>query len=995
MRRISIVFSLLIALTSGVAFAEEPAAKTSKSSVAVHKNFDWSQWQRLPILDDGRIKPIDTLAIDTVTLVTARSKWTDPETGIKYQAPELLYLWITAPDEWMNKPVIRCEFRPLREILNDKDDGKAAAGDAKAKDADSEADTAKSQRKPIPREGAYVALSDILDWDTSKNAGRPVFRSKELEKRIGELDKAHKQSRSPETVGDTPADKKLNGKVAELFRHMQAFLAAREARNIFIVPGLDPRVLTRQTNPDDKVPAWVSLGALLRLDKWREEVDPTVSALMAEGHMQLVEALAMRGAYPVEFLPQLGQAMRLKSQLQTDLEAIAPSLRATREAYDAGDTAKFAAAMQTFARKIRRLANAMEHTRPQMTPPKPKAFSYGDGQLDAGIWGRYEPLELNERQMSFSAYPEIGSTETEITYNKFQPFRSAWIFFLVAMLIVLVSFMVKIPRTVYSIGLLAALGAILYSGWGFALRIIVAGRPPVTNMYETVIWVSFVVAALGFWFSLLPVVWPGLGWSWRLTGVPLRLRRNAEGTVNGIEIDSLGPEDRSKLLAGVHLPVQIVTTALRLAGFTWMVWFLTESDTSYAVSSLAPPMYDDGSLIFGGRMMTWSIGLATVVIGSWYFPRAILTLLGGLITFVPEIRREKVDTVWERMLGRRFFVLPALGVACFGMMLAWYVGVRSPDILNPRVGSITAVLRDNYWLTIHVLTIVSSYGAGALAWGLGNLAMLYYLFGKYRPESRMASSVTDKATETGSNQLAADPANEPDAGPKFDLDAAYKKPKEKGDGVTDRLKRAGQGLKPGQIAETLKAGLRDFGSGDAHLEESKVRPPKETATLATFGYKGMQVAVLLLAAGTILGGLWADVSWGRFWDWDPKEVWALISLLVYLVVLHGRFAGWVGTFGTNVGSVLCFSAILMSWYGVNFVLPQIHGWLNGTGQSSEVGLHSYATGAGGLEYVVGAVALNLLLVMAAWARYAVETLNVAGTGKSGTPESTKADSTEA
>ena len=61
-------------------------------------------------------------------------------------------------------------------------------------------------------------------------------------------------------------------------------------------------------------------------------------------------------------------------------------------------------------------------------------------------------------------------------------------------------------------------------------------------------------------------------------------------------------------------------------------------------------------------------------------------------------------------------------------------------------------------------------------------------------------------------------------------------------------------------------------------------------------------------------------KWGRFLDWDPKEVWALISLLAYLVVLHGRFAGWVGTFGTNVGGVLCFSAILFSWYGVNFVL---------------------------------------------------------------------------
>ena len=61
--------------------------------------------------------------------------------------------------------------------------------------------------------------------------------------------------------------------------------------------------------------------------------------------------------------------------------------------------------------------------------------------------------------------------------------------------------------------------------------------------------------------------------------------------------------------------------------------------------------------------------------------------------------------------------------------------------------------------------------------------------------------------------------------------------------------------------------------------------------LSTFIYRAMQVGVLLVTAGTILGGVWADYSWGRFWGWDPKEVWALITLLVYLVPLHGRFAG--------------------------------------------------------------------------------------------------------
>ena len=98
-------------------------------------------------------------------------------------------------------------------------------------------------------------------------------------------------------------------------------------------------------------------------------------------------------------------------------------------------------------------------------------------------------------------------------------------------------------------------------------------------------------------------------------------------------------------------------------------------------------------------------------------------------------------------------------------------------------------------------------------------------------------------------------------------------------------------------------------------------------------YRAMQFGVVLLAAGTILGGVWADYSWGRFWGWDPKETWALIALLCYLAVLHGRFAGWVSQFGYAVWSVICFLSVLMAWYGVNFVLG--------------VGLHSYGFSSGG------------------------------------------------
>ena len=127
--------------------------------------------------------------------------------------------------------------------------------------------------------------------------------------------------------------------------------------------------------------------------------------------------------------------------------------------------------------------------------------------------------------------------------------------------------------------------------------------------------------------------------------------------------------------------------------------------------------------------------------------------------------------------------------------------------------------------------------------------------------------------------------------------------------------------------------------------------------ISNFIYRSMQVGILLIAAGTFLGGWWADVSWGRFWGWDPKEVWALITLLIYLIPLHGRFAGWVNTFWLVMASVVCFLSVLMAWYGVNFVLG--------------VGLHSYGFTEGGSQGTVGVATLVVLAYAAgaAWRRH--------------------------
>ncbi len=121
-------------------------------------------------------------------------------------------------------------------------------------------------------------------------------------------------------------------------------------------------------------------------------------------------------------------------------------------------------------------------------------------------------------------------------------------------------------------------------------------------------------------------------------------------------------------------------------------------------------------------------------------------------------------------------------------------------------------------------------------------------------------------------------------------------------------------------------------------------PDLKAMALAT--YRGVQVGVALLAPGIILGGIWADYSWGRFWGWDPKETWALIALLGYLALLHAKVAGYIREVGLFASSVVSFGLVIMAWYGVNFVLG--------------AGKHTYGFGAGGVEYVASFVGLSIL-----------------------------------
>ena len=251
--------------------------------------------------------------------------------------------------------------------------------------------------------------------------------------------------------------------------------------------------------------------------------------------------------------------------------------------------------------------------------------------------------------------------------------------------------------------------------------------------------------------------------------------------------------------------------------------------------------------------------------------------------------------------ARRGVAFVATLVALLALGAANYV-----PAFHKEIELLKAILRSNFWLFVHITAIMISYGTAAMAWGLGNYALGCYLLGRYGKGNRGQGSgggeIAAATTPTNADHLPMVPARRP-------------------------------------VVPDL-------------------REPRACTVLAPMIYRLLQLTVLLLAVGTILGGMWADVSWGRFWGWDPKEVWALISLLVYMLFLHARHVGWASHFNLATGAVVGFAPILCTWYVVNYVM--------------QAGKHAYAQGAGAGKWVLFALfAVNLLFLAAAAGRHAI------------------------
>ncbi len=413
-----------------------------------------------------------------------------------------------------------------------------------------------------------------------------------------------------------------------------------------------------------------------------------------------------------------------------------------------------------------------------------------------------------------------------------------------------------------------------------------------------------------------------------------------------------------------------------------------------------------GRAVYRAGMLGLLTGIALEVWGFYFRVRitgwAPVTNMYETVIWVSLVAAV-LSVIFEAIYGRVYFALAGSAFALLGTITAANV-----PLLDPSIKSLQPVLRSNLWLTIHVLTEVSSYAAFGLAWMLGLIATAFYLTATYRRSPRF-----------GELAAAADPWPAASHGWRSGRGGVLRVLRPRVDhGRSAVLPLLGHGparghdlpgCRPGDRRRSRRPARhsagRPSGSGfpGIHLGARRRREPADRPSrhppttagawppwsgrrsprsgagrgfqgqarraglamqrtaaivkpLSNFIYRTMQVGVLLIAAGTILGGVWADYSWGRFWGWDAKEVWALITLLVYLIPLHGRFAGWVNTFGLVFASVFCFLSVVMAWYGVNFVLG--------------VGLHSYGFVEGGSQGAMLMIIAGVLAfpVGAAWRR---------------------------
>ncbi len=864
-------------------------------------------WRAIPVLDDGRIMPLDTFARRRVETIThaQRPSLASPESEDprRWDADALLLEWLSRPQAWEDVPLLIAEHEELRALLDLPVFAEGPEGMRRLKHA-SPADVAESsplrerlmqideQRRRAQAAGedfrlegvdakvdqlwrAYVTYRQLTFRSTDDAIGRTRFTAL-FESLVGSWRPLRTAITEAETAAAQETTQDGSGADEASVPDASPVLTACEAVDAGLLALLEGMGESTRFPTADVLPGM--LKATRAVDTLSTEVaaggfSATLvrqSRQFAERTFVLAEALFDNGGSPAVVPALHAGALETERDADQDMPpwlGLTVLLDAPTELLPGYDEADLLAAREAFADM--QAAVRQQATLSTSEPLADAAVRLAGAlrQVGTGVEQARQNLpvdRLDADLLAWTAYPPEGSTAREVAYNTTDPFRNSWVLSLAAMAGFALAFG-RVRGLMFFSGVGLLVGELVWTAWAFAQRIAITGWAPVTNMYETVIYVPFFLSLLGLWFLLAPICAAGVAAAWRATAVPPPAGRL-------LPAEQGGPAFAQWLLLLPRLTVS--------AGVVWILTLAPYAAGDRTIINLLPQTDIDSSVPNLNNLVVWIVGLSVLIPAVWFLPRVLLSGVVSLLTVPLSWGQGVLAKRMPEVYDRRSFGLVVTAVAFAGTFIAWFF-----PIPGKQFSPLQPVLRDNFWLTIHVLTIVSSYAAGALAWGLGCLSLGYYLFGRYR------------------------------------------------DGRSGR------------------------------------KPPLATVALAGFIYKAMQVAVLLLAAGTILGGLWADVSWGRFWGWDPKEVWALVSLLAYIIILHGRYIGWIGDFGLAAGSALGAAVIGMSWYGVNFLLG--------------AGLHSYGFGQGGQTEFFSFLILNLLLLAAAGWRLRVETGSLADTTEGG------------
>ncbi|MGL4594875.1 MAG: cytochrome c biogenesis protein CcsA [Thermoguttaceae bacterium] len=687
---------------------------------------------------------------------------------------------------------------------------------------------------------------------------------------------------------------------------------------------------------------------------------------------------------------EVGTTFSMKSRIQggDPIDRIRAALEALHMAYLAVDTnrgyADFRGAASDFANTIRDLNKLSESNFQQRNKI--------ESELADSIAKRTSTSTntdaKSQNDISKTDYPAAGSLNMEYIYFRYKPFLWMWIFSALSIVCVGCSVIFGVVRHAsieatkqagidstlrdpkytsnsnftsspeeyaFWTGIVFLVLATLVTFIGGMMRAWISGWAPVTNMYETIVLLAFFASLFGLWYSLTPLLKPATSLAWSYSSFP--------SVSKFLSLFSQTKQDESESLDRVTFPKRELDAALfrgdfeasdKISAPSQKMWSMTQIQliwqsvfvlpriilmllTFFAVIHLSYYEYAKTHSVFETAMQMLQIqdmiDLMVVILSIglivWFVPHFILTAILSIIFLarpshiaaelgimpvrqelqlnVPTNRPERSEMnsifrgesgsdssqtmfssgfIWlnqarNQILERKIFLLVAAFIVLFAGLAAEFNSTQ----FNPNIRPLVAVLRSNFWLTIHVITIILGYATAMLAWGLAAFALGFAIFARYRH----IQSPTGK-------HLALLP------------------------------------LFCDQVAPTI--------------------------------HKLLQFALLFLILGTVLGGRWADYSWGRFWGWDPKEVWALIAILFYSIVLHGRIVRFYGHIGLLVGALLGGIVIVMTWYGINFVMKG--------------SVHSYGGGGAGpaMIFLVTCVVINLLWALIALFRYSTEVYGV-------------------